>query len=262
MASAGLATFGLIAAVLGLAFAVVIGPALGAVWGGWRLLYWATGLPQLRGFTEPRWSRRLDVLSFESRRSLVIVLATRLFELLRWFSAGRFVHALARWRGSRWRDRWIEGYVVVGAALAIGVLALLGTWKPLQSSCWLQWWIGVAVAYRLAEIFVTAWNVHVFDRLRGDRSRVFKERQLVLNLVNYGEIVVLFAILWALTGQVTGGAWGAFERSIHIATMTGFNGELHWDWVDRVLFVSETALALMFILFVLVRAVSVIRPRE
>ena len=253
-------------AALGLVLAVVMSPALGAVWGGWRLLNWTTGLPQLPGFRAPRRNGRLDALSFQSRRSLTVVLVTRVFELLRWFSAGRFVQAFARWRGGRRRDWWIEGYVVVGAAMGIIVLALLGTWVPFRDACSAQWWIGVAVAYRLAEIFVTAWNVHVFDRLRGDRSRVFRERQLILNLVNYGEIVVLFAILWALVGQGlgpwSGRAWAAFERSIHIATMTGFNGVLDEHWIDRVLFVSETAMALMFILFVLVRAVSVIRPRQ
>ncbi|MBM3957827.1 MAG: hypothetical protein FJ313_07235, partial [Gemmatimonadetes bacterium] len=274
------------------AFAVAIGPLLALARGTWRVLGWARGAT---GWPLPgSGNGRLAVLSAATRQSWIVSGLARVLEVAKWFSVSEGVWAVAawagernrqtgcrvvraarqatrtlanllfppilRWAGQRERDRWIDAYVVAGALLAAGVLAVLPFHGWLRTESWFRVYVCTVAAYRLTQIFITAWNVHVFDRLRGDRSSVFKERQLVLNLVNYGEIVVLFAVLWTLLGTGTvrrlSSTWEALEQSVRIAAMMGPSAGLAGP-VDRVLFVSETGMALMFILFVLARAVSV-----
>ena len=162
-------------------------------------------------------------------------------------------------------DKWVEWYVVLGAALTLGVLVALTYCGAARESKWFFIPIAVFAGYRLTEIFGAAWNVHAFDELRADRPIASAARQLVLNLVNYGEMVALFAILWTVIGtgaeRCLNSTWEALEQSLRIATMMGPLGPIGAP-VDRVLFVSETVMALMFILFVLVRAVSLIPRRQ
>ena len=155
---------------------------------------------------------------------------------------------------------------MAAAFLGMGLLAVLPFFHWVLGERWFRPLMCTIAGYRLAEIFAYAVWAHVFERVQRGPSQprlASAERFLLLNVINYGEIVVLFAILWALMGRGIDGAWGALERSIRIATMVGFsNPPLDEHWVDRVLFVSETAMALMFILFVLARAVSVIPRRQ
>ena len=250
--------------------------------------WWCLGRPVTRCCTAwacYRESRRLErlrrqrQLRFAAPKGAIVPFLERLFDKLRLFSAGYWIGRLAPRvfhdcggghckcgdDHDRGQERWIEGYVVVGALLAIGLLAVLPHFPWVRGVFWFLPLVCVVVGYRLAEIFVTAWNVHVFDRLRGHSRPASEERQLVLNLVNYGEIVVLFAILWTLLGKGTArclnSTWEAFEHSLRIATMMAPLEEIASP-VDRVLFVSEAAMALMFILFVLVRAVSLMPRRR
>ena len=259
-------------AFVGLGLAVVLGPLCCA----------GVALPLIKWLRRKRSSH-----ARESPPGIVIPVlapvAERLRELLAGYWVGKKAPEVLAWfcedRRTRrhfpitWGRReafWTDAYVLMAAFLGFGVLAVLPFFPWLLQASWFFPLFCTLATYRLIEILVYALWAHVFERVRrgaGQPRLASPERFLVLNVVNYGEIVVLFAILWALVGQGLGAGraavWGALERSIRIATMVGFsNPPLDEHWVDRVLFASETAMALMFILFVLVRAVSVIRPRQ
>ena len=207
----------------------------------------------------------------------VVPATCAVFELLLWLRAGSVVtdfwpswfvwgnerDPIVAAGRRRWRERFIEAHVVVGAVLAIGVLAVLPFFSWVREESWFRIYVCIVVGYRLAEIFVTAWNVHVFDRLRRHGGVASEKRQFILNVVNYGEVVLLFATLWTVIGtgveRSLTSTWEALEHSLRIAALMGPLDRMDAP-VDRVLFVSETAM--MFITFVLIRAVSAIRPRQ
>ena len=173
---------------------------------------------------------------------------------------GRFLCRNRGRCGERCYERFIDSYVVLRLLGEVAVLAWLSASPDLRNAAYWRPAMAVLFAYLLAEVVVTGLNVLVFDRLRGHGPLASGERSLVLNVANYVEIVLVFAILNFLFAS-SDCAWDALQHSIQVAALIG--GELEVLGVaGRTLFVAEVALALMFLLFVLARAVALLPPRS
>ena len=208
----------------------------------------------------------------------LVVLLDSLFGHLRCASVGWVVGKCIRRllrknpEKEKWRDLWIDGYVVVGLGVEVALLLLLLSLPCLREKPWWRPGVAAFLGYRVSEVFVTGCNVMVFDWLRDRTPLKSVERSLVLQVVNYVEIIVIFAVLNFLFvvntspggGPAFGTAGQALEHSVRVATLMG-DGLPEGVWTggvtSRLLFISEAALAVMFLLFVLARAISLIPPR-
>ena len=175
-------------------------------------------------------------------------------------------------RYSREQQKWKvlrnDGYVLLFlVAEASACLYAARRWSSADSAWWLLTAIAVVAALRIVDIIQAGVNTVLFDGLRQAHRRpqtiLSFQRKLLLETVNYLELIVLFGLIYAsLPGRFDGKlrGWGdAFYFSAVTQLTIGY-GEITPTGIGKVLAVSQALVGFFFSVLVLARVVSVL-PR-
>ena len=188
-----------------------------------------------------------------------------IFGYLQWLS----IPELVAWRwpnkSRRWSARLGEVYVLSFFAVEIGALAVLFGWPWIGAYQAFFLFAYIVLGIRLLGLWQAAFNTSVFanvrKKARGEAiaSVAAPDRTLILTLVNFVEVVAIFAVFAFLNQAAFGleSTWSAVAYSVQVATLLGANSvDAVSGIAGRVLFLSELGMAVMFILFVFAAAVS------
>jgi len=151
---------------------------------------------------------------------------------------------------------WMDWYILLWAGLLLSFLVLIGHWQIPHSHCLRVFvWIGVcyrihdSVSYRLYFLF-----------LKSKRSTWHTEtarRSLSIAFANGVEVIIGFAILYLLSGQVCDGkaplsGWvAALYYSVITITTLGYGDFVPHGPLSRFLVVAELIVGAMFLIVIL-----------
>ena len=188
-----------------------------------------------------------------------------IFGYLRWLSFPVLVASKWPNKPHKWSVRVAELYALSFFAVEIAALSGLFVWPWVSGYSALFLFAYLAFGYRLFDLWQYALNVAVFTNLRrrvrdGTILPVgAPERTLGLALVNFVEVILIFAVFASLNKEAFGleSTWSAVAYSVQVATLLGIDGIERLSGIAaRVLFLSELGLAAMFIFLVLAATVS------
>lgn len=162
-----------------------------------------------------------------------------------------------------------EIYVLCWLVVELVFLVLLFIWPTISSTRGFFITAWVLFTLRLLDLMQVSFNTLIFDRIRSIQKGLTYERDperwLLLNLMNYAEIIIIFGIFYSLvrdafaypinTINTINTVWQGFYHSVGIATLFGSNLEPK-AWQGYPLFFAEIAYALLFIVLILGNAIS------
>jgi hypothetical protein len=194
--------------------------------------------------------------------SFIVPLLTRFFSWMRYISILELVRrTLGKWNSYR----AVEAFVLCWLSVELLSMGLLCGWPTLSKIGIFFIPVTFLLIIRLMDLLQVSFNVLLFDRIRSGHAYKIASptRLLVLNLVNYVEISIIFGVLAFLARDAFypefRSIWHSFYYSIGVITTLGVNIE-PTAIQGKVMFLTEIALGLVFILLIIGRAVSMLPP--
>lgn len=186
---------------------------------------------------------------------------TKLFEFMKCVSLLEWVRCMSsRVQNSKSAT---EIYVLCWLVVEILFLGILFGFPTMNSTVGLFVPATLFLTWRLIDLLQVAFNTLIFDRIRciqrGQSYERNPERWLLLNLFNYAELIIIFGVLGFFARDafkpIFETMWQGFYYSVSVATMLGSNS-IPLKWQGNLLFLTEIAFALIFIILILGNAVS------
>jgi hypothetical protein len=165
---------------------------------------------------------------------------------------------------SRLRARAIDNYIIGWFCLEIGCFAALGI---LQGPvAWFRWLATVVATLRIIEIVQLAVNTAVLDQTwtRADRQVANAVRYLVHAFVNVGELVLCFAIIYAVRLDALANAKSVVD-ALYFSVVTQFTigyGDLLPTGTLRGVVVVQAIAAFIMSVLIISRAITVLPPMK
>ena len=178
--------------------------------------------------------------------------------LLRYGPLARYRQGLPPKQGHAFESVVVEACVLLWVGVEAAILLLL----PYGQARGL--WIagGFLAGIRAADIVQVSVNTYVFDHIRVRRSRIIKSavRTLLLNFVNYLELICCFAIIYSAlpTGLPNATGIGDTIYFSAISQLTVGYGDIAPHGGARIVAVVQGIIGLIFTVFVLGRIVSLL----
>ncbi len=155
------------------------------------------------------------------------------------------------------RSRRVEGYILAWLGIEVVLLA-----TEAINLAWPAWIPRVLALVRILDIFQSSVNMSVFDQLRTDKTLVISSavRTLVLSFLNYIELLVCFAIIYAsMHGLLLGSSGWLDDLYFSVVTqLTIGYGDIRPIGWARLVSVAQGLIAVAFTILIFGRIVSVL----
>jgi hypothetical protein len=155
------------------------------------------------------------------------------------------------------RSRRVEAYIIAWLAIEMALVTAIAV-----QAAWPSWITRALAITRLLDIFQQSVNMSVFDQLRSDERLVISSavRTLVLSFLNYLELIVCFAVLYATwPGTLIGSTSWLDDLYFSIVTqLTIGYGDIRPVGPARFVSNAQGLVSVIFTILMLGRIVSVL----
>ncbi len=190
----------------------------------------------------------------ETSGSFIVPCLTKFFGFLKNVSILELLRKTKHGKGYRAVDVYVLSWVF-GEVFVLVLMSLI------TRTNWFSLLVYIIFILRLLEIFQVGFNVLIFDRIRkGDTYKISSPaRLLILNLVNYLELILIYSGLYFLLGKAFMPEVNSVESAIYHSALsiTTVGGNLQaLTGYAQVLVISEVFFGLLFIVLIITRALS------